>query len=226
MNVFGWVLLAAVAVAAGADVRSVARGSGGLERPAAPAVPVLLGLWAWLAHAETTTPGRLLLVALLAWLVGDVLLLTPAGPAAGPIARLVGHVAALLGVLALPTRAAGWPAGVLVVLLGAAAVVAVRRRALAAERSVAGVATAYGVVLVLAAALAWWRGAVLPASGLTLLAVGDLLLAAARVAGPATRGAVDRPVGRGRALPVVVTLAHHGGASLVVLGLVRPDLVG
>ncbi|GAA1904139.1 lysoplasmalogenase family protein [Lapillicoccus jejuensis] len=217
MNVFGWVLLAAAAVAAVADWVAVARRAAGVEQLAKPAVPVLLALWAVLAHAEATVPGRWLLLALLAWLVGDVLLLAPDRFTPGALAFLVGHVAVLLGVLALPARTAWWPAVLLVVALGAVAVVAVRRRAVASEPAVAGLATAYGVVLVLVAAATWWRGAVLPAAGLTLLAVSDLLLAGARFA------VVPRA---GRALPVAVMVTYHGAAALVTVGLVRPDLVG
>ena len=63
MNVFGWVLLLAVAVAALADRAAVVRRSRTLEQLTKPAVIVLLIAFAWLSHAEAAASGRWLLLA-------------------------------------------------------------------------------------------------------------------------------------------------------------------
>ena len=75
MNVYVWVLLAALAVAAAVDWRAVVTGARDIEVLAKPAFLVLLIALAWLLRADTVDYGRFLLAGLVLSLLGDVLLL-------------------------------------------------------------------------------------------------------------------------------------------------------
>ncbi len=174
MNLFGWVLLGAVAAVAVVDARVALR-----QRQAAPALGpsvavVLLAAFAWLAHAEATGAGRLLLLALLLTLVGEPLLRRAQEAGRQTVSALAATFLARLLVvgasLALPGNGRG-PTGptvlglLLALAVGGAALW--RLRARAGDPAARGVVTAYGVVALAGVALVVWHGCCSPQSGST-----------------------------------------------------------
>lgn len=214
VNAYAWVLLAAAAAAALADWFAVAASHRDVEQVVKPAVPALLGAYAFLLHADQTTSGRWLLVALAFALVGDVLLLRSTDRAfgAGLVSFLCAHVAFVGAVLTLPHRAPIW-FGVVGAAAAVVAVVVVALVPLARRDPVDGVPPlAYALVIGVFVALAWWSGHLLVAVGASLFVVSDALLAAARF---------WREF-RSSALAVMVT--YHVALALLTVGLLRPDL--
>lgn len=211
MNLYAWVLIVALAVAALADWRAVARDDRDIESIAKPGVLGLLILLAWLLHADTVSYGRALLLGLVLSLVGDVLLLgrTDRHFLAGLLAFLGAHAAYIAAFRRIPADEPLWGGVILVVAAGLAALwVLVRTilRGLSAEGVLVAV---YAVVIVAMGALAWATGHLVLAVGATLFLVSDALIGIDRFA---------RPVPHGR-LAVMVT--YHLGQLLIVLGMLR-----
>lgn len=221
MNVYGWVLLAAFGVAAVVDWVAVARDRRETERLAKPAAIVLLIAFAWLLHADQTVPGRWLLLGLVLSLVGDILLLPrrpgPLDDAAftlGLLAFLGAQLTYIAAVLTLPRESPVWAGVALSVVVVAAAVGGVLLPRAVHEPREWGPPTLYALALGLFAVLAWWSGHVTLALGASLFVVSDGLLAVDRFL---------RPVPHGRLL---VMVTYHLAQLLIVLGVLRPDLVG
>lgn len=220
MNLFGWVLLLAAVLATAGDGVAVARRSRGLGQLARPAVVVILLAFAWLVHADEISAGRWLLLALVLGLVSDVLLLGPNPPderfSLGLVGLLLAHLACLGALVAMAAAPPIW----LGVLLPVIALVAAwrwgLRPLLRRERGGGTAVTAYAVVLLLVTTVALWRGQVLVAAGLTLFCVSSLLLGWSRFS--------RHRSGRGR--EVAVHLTSHLAQLMVVLGVLRPDLLG
>ncbi|HEX2704490.1 MAG TPA: lysoplasmalogenase family protein, partial [Candidatus Lustribacter sp.] len=161
MNIYAWVLLGALAVAAPADWVCVHRGFREGERLAAPAFMVLLLALAWLLGADLVGYGRWLLIGLVASLVGDLFLLgdTEERFRAGLGSFLAVHLAYLAMILTLPSH--GSPLWVSVVLVALTAGVASYRLILPLVREVPGEGVpllGYALVLALVAMAAWWHG--------------------------------------------------------------------
>jgi uncharacterized membrane protein YhhN len=214
--VYAWVLLTAAAAAAVADWVAVATRRRAVEQVAKPAYVVLLAAFAWLLHADETASGVFLLAALGFCLVGDVLLLSDSDRAfgLGLVAFLLAHLAFLAAVVCMPRADPIWPgvaATVVVVLLLVALVFwPMARRDLAEGLP----PTIYALVLGAFVTVAWWSGHELVGIGATLFLISDGVLAARRF---------WRDVfGSG----VVVMVTYHAALLLVVLGLLRPDLLG
>ena len=225
MNVFGWVLLLAVAVAALADRAAVVRRSRTLEQLTKPAVIVLLIAFAWLSHAEAAASGRWLLLGLLLSLVGDALLLGRDPPdelfTRGLVVFLLAHLAYLAALLTMESAPPAWP-GVTVVVLALGLVAALSRRLrplVSRDRVTETVVAAYAIVLGVVTVAAWARGQVLVGLGLTLFCVRDGLIAWSRFG--------RRPLGAGLELAeVAVAVTYHLAQVAVVFGVLRPDLLG
>lgn len=230
MNVFGWVLVPAVAIAAGADWVAVVRRQRSVEQLTKPAVVVLLLAFAWLAHAEAVTSGRWLLVGLLLSLVGDVLVLgrDPSDErfTRGVVTFLLAHLAYLGALLTMGSAPPVW-SGVVAVVVALGVVAALSRRShllVSRDRMTDGVVAASAIVLGVVTGVAWWRGQVLVALGLSLFCVSDGLVAWSRFG--------RRPLGPGlkraevaEVVEVAVTLTSHLAQAAVVIGLLRPDLL-
>jgi uncharacterized membrane protein YhhN len=215
VNIFGWVLLAALGVAAVADWVSVVRGSRSAEQLAKPAFTILLAALAWLLHAEQVPQGQWLLVGLALSLIGDVLLLSDSDlrSGLGLLSFLLAHVAYLVALVRMPHSSPQWwgVAAVAVALVLAMAVVLVpllRRDVVAG-----GPPTAYALVLALFAGSAWYTGHLLVGIGASLFLLSDALIAW-------TRFVRDLPEGR-----VAVMVTYHLAQALIVLGVLRPDLM-
>lgn len=157
------------------------------ERWAKPGVMVGLVAVAITLGAAGTTTGRLVLLALVLGMVGDVLLLEDTEPRflGGLAAFLVGHLAWVAAFVAtgLARPALGWVgAGVLGVAL-----VAGRRLLPAAAREggpvLAGAVGAYMAVIGAMAVTGWATGRLLVGLGATLFVVSDTVLALARFVG-------------------------------------------
>jgi uncharacterized membrane protein YhhN len=214
VNIYAWVLLAAAAVAAVVDWAAVTTRRPAVEQLAKPAVVLLLGAFAWLLHADESTSGRWLLLALVLCLVGDLLLLSARDRAfgAGLAAFLLAHLAFVAVVVSLPRRDPVWVA----VAVTAVVVALVLWRLLwpiaRADLAEGGPPTVYALVLGAFVALAWWSGHRVLAVGATVFLVSDALLAAQRF---------RRPLPAGR-LAVMVT--YHVALAAVVVGVLRPDV--
>ncbi|WP_295698298.1 lysoplasmalogenase [Lapillicoccus sp.] len=225
MNVFGWVLLLAVVVAAVGDWAAVVRRNRALEQLTKPAVIVLLLAFAWLLHADAVASGRWLLLGLLLSLVGDALLLgrDPSDErfTRGLVAFLLAHLAYLGALLTMGSAAPAWLGVTLVVVaLGLVAALSRRLRPLVSRDRVTGTAVAaYAIVLGVVTVVAWVRGQVLVGLGLTLFGVRDGLSAWSRFG--------RRPLGSGLELAeVAATVTYHLAQVAVVIGVLRPDLLG
>ncbi|MCU1456560.1 MAG: putative rane protein [Actinomycetia bacterium] len=210
MNAGAWIALAAAAAVAVVDWVAVARRAKRWERIAKPLVPVLL-----IAVALTIDPARAdarpwFVAALVASLVGDVLLLLPHAFVPGLGAFLLAHVAYIVGlnvdggggVAALSTGA---------VVLGAA-VVLVGRRLLAGMAARGGSrerlpVIVYMTVIAAMGASAVATGRVLPAAGALLFMASDALIGWRRY------------VHEEGWMNVVVMVTYHVGQAMLVLSL-------
>ena len=202
---------AATAVVAGLDWRAVARGDRRTEGWAKPAVMVGLAAVALALGAGGSTTGRLVLLALLLGMVGDVLLLEDDERRflGGLAAFLVGHLAWVAAFVAsgLDDPALAWVGAA--VLVGA---LVVGRRILPAALAEGGAALAtavgaYMVVIGAMAVLGWATGDVLVGPGAALFVVSDTVLALGKFveASPWTR--------------LVVIVTYHLAQALLVVGL-------
>ncbi len=216
VNLFGWILIAAMAAAAVIDWVAVARSDRATERLAKPAYLVLLIALAWLLHADEVGHGRWLLVGLVLCLVGDVMLLGSSERRfrLGLVAFLIAHLAYLLALFQMPHASPLW-LGVVLVALVLAAVLAVGLVPLARrDPLVGGPPTAYAVVLGFLAGYAWFTGNLLLAVGASLFVLSDALIGHTRF------------VRDFRHSHVVVMVTYHLAQLLIVLGVLRPDLLG
>ena len=213
---YAWVLLAASAVAAVADWFAVATRRRSVEQVAKPAYVVLLGALAWLLHADGTVPGLVLLAGLVFCLIGDVLLLVDSDRAfgAGLVAFLLAHLMFIGAVMTMSRQTPIW-AGVVASVLAVVLVVVFVLWPLARRDLGEGLPpTIYAFVLGAFVAVAWWSGNVLVGVGASLFLVSDAVLAMGRF---------------WRALPghrVVVMVTYHLALLFLVVGVLRPDLVG
>ena len=174
-------LTAAVAVV---DWVAVARGDRRTRRWAKPGVLVgLLAVALALGAADTTT-GRLVLVALVLGLVGDVLLLEDTEPrfVGGLAAFLVGHLTWVGAFVAtgFDAPSLGWVGAVVLVVA-----LVVGRRILPAALAEGGPALAVPVAVYMAvigamAVTGWATGHLLVGLGATLFVVSDTVLALAK----------------------------------------------
>lgn len=216
MNVYAWVLLAAAAAAAVADWFAVATRRRAVEQVAKPAYVVLLGAFAWLLHADQAVSGIFLLVALGFCLVGDLLLLSDSDRAFGfgLVAFLLAHLAFLSAVVCLPRAAPIWP-GVAVTVVVVSLLVALVFWPMARRDLAEGLPpTIYALVLGAFVTVGWWSGHLLVGIGASLFLVSDGLLAVQRFWREVAGGGV------------AVMVTYHAALLLVVLGVLRPDLVG
>ena len=211
MNLYVWVLAIALAVAALADWRAVARGQREVEPLAQPAFMVLLIPLAWLLHADGVSYVQFLLAGLVLSLVGDVLLLGDSDVhfLGGLIAFLLGHLAYIAAFRRVPGDGPIWP-GVLLVVLAVGVVVWVRLLPrLRADWREGGPLVLYAAIIGAMAALAWATGLWVVGLGATLFLVSDTVLAYQRFEG-------DLPHGR-----LVVMVTYHLAQVLIVVGLLR-----
>jgi uncharacterized membrane protein YhhN len=216
VNVYAWVLLAAAAAAAVTDWFAVATLRRAVEQVAKPAYVILLGAFAWLLHAEQAVSGIFLLAALGFCLVGDVLLLSDSDRAfgLGLVAFLLAHLAFLSAIVCMPRADPIWP-GVAVTLVVVLLLVALVFWPLARRDMGEGLPpTIYALVLGAFVTVAWWSGHILVGIGASLFLVSDGLLAVQRFWREVFGGGV------------VVMVTYHAALLLVVLGVLRPDLLG
>ncbi len=216
MNVFGWVLLLALAVAAGATWVAVAGHRQEPQTLSRPAFRVLLLALAWLLRADTVDYGRFLLVGLALGLVADWLAHgrlqgTRLAERAALATMLAGRLAYVVAISLMPTSAGPvW----LVVALTALVVAFVGRLWLVPAARAgwrAGIpGLAYVLVLAAVPAAAWSSSRALLGLGATLLFAGDVVLAYERFERPLSRGAL------------VVQGLHDVGEVLIVFGMLRP----
>jgi uncharacterized membrane protein YhhN len=211
VNLYVWVLAIALAVAALADWRAVARGQREIETLAKPAFMVLLIALAWLLHADVVSYGQFLLAGLVLSLVGDVLLLGDSDVhfLGGLIAFLLGHLAYIAAFRRVPGDGPIWP-GVLLVVLVVGLVMWVRLLPrLRSDWREGAPLVLYAVIIGAMAALAWATGLWVVGLGATLFLVSDTVLAYQRFVG-------DLPHGR-----LVVMVTYHLAQVLIVVGLLR-----
>ncbi len=208
------VLLAAAlatAVLAALDWRAVARGDRRTEGWAKPSVMLGLVAVALALGAVDTATGRLVLVALVLGMVGDVLLLQDTEPRflGGLAAFLVGHLAWVAAFVASGFERPGlaWVGAAILVL----ALVAGRRILPAAVADggavLAAAVAAYMVVIGALAVLGWATGDVLVGLGAALFVVSDTVLALGKFV-------KERPWTR-----LVVIVTYHLAQGLLVAGL-------
>lgn len=208
------VLLVAVlgtAVVAALDWRAVARHDRRTEGWAKPAVMVGLIAVALALGATGSATGRLVLVALLLGMVGDVLLLEDTQPRflGGLAAFLVGHLAwvAAFVTSGLDRPGLAWVGAAILVI----ALVAGRRILPAALAEGGAVLTAavaaYMAVIGGMAVLGWATGDVLVGLGAALFVVSDTVLALGKFVD-------ERPWTRR-----VVIVTYHLAQALLVAGL-------
>ncbi len=217
MNVFVWVLLAALAAAAAASWRAACGPRGGDVRLARAVFTVLLLALAWLLGADTVGYGRWLLL-------GVLLSLGSIGPAGrstlrrGPstVALLVSRVAYVVAVLGLPPGDGPRPVPLLLVAGAVLAVLVAVVRAGAARGPAAGVPLlGYAAATALLPLAAWSTGHAVVGWAATLLGAGDLLGAHGRATRPST------PAPRAAPLRVLPDVLADVGSVLLVVGSLR-----
>jgi uncharacterized membrane protein YhhN len=189
-----------------------------IERVAKPAVLVLLLLaamtWPWREGSDILV-RTLLVTALAASLVGDVLLLPPGRLLPGLIAFLVGHVAYALAFAQLDGSALWLLAGIVAAV--AVGLTAGRRLVAAARpRGMAGPVAAYLAVISAMAITATRTGDPLAIVGAWLFVASDAMLGYGQfVVGRAADGRAPRPLRMG------VITTYHVGQALLLLALVQ-----
>ncbi|MEP6650527.1 MAG: lysoplasmalogenase, partial [Lapillicoccus sp.] len=170
----------------------------------------------WLLHAEQSVSGIWLLMGLALCLLGDWLLLSESDQAFGfgLVTFLLGHVAFIGAVLTMNRRPPVW-AGVVATLVVVMLIVAFVLWPMARQDMAEGLPpTIYALVLGGFVAAAWWSGHLLIGVGASLFFASDALLAARRF---------------WREIPgsgVVVMVTYHVALLFLVVGVLRPDLVG
>lgn len=215
MNIFGWVLLGALAVTAVADWVAVARADGASERFAKPVFMILLLAFAWLLHADEVTQGRWLLLGLLLCLAGDVLLLDSDVERRfrlGLTAFLAAHLAYLVALVQMPHADAQWLGILMVLVVLLLALVGGLLPMLRRDPAAGGPPTAYALVLSGFAGYAWFTGHLLLGIGASLFVLSDALIGF-------TRFVRDIPHSH-----VVVMVTYHLAQVLIVVGVLRPDV--
>jgi uncharacterized membrane protein YhhN len=198
-------LLALAGVAACVDWWSVAEDRLGVEFVAKPMVIIaLIGLALAIDTGDGVARG-IIIAALGASLVGDVVLMTPdARFEAGLIAFLVAHVLYLIAVLPDFEVGPGLAAAVLVVGISFGVVPQVLESARRRSRFLAGAVAVYIVAVSATAVAAAGTGVVLVGLGGGAFLVSDALLGWGRFVGPAPGGRV-----------LVHVTYHLGQAGLV-----------
>lgn len=210
MNVYAWVLLAALAIAAGGSWAASAWRRPDVEVVTRPVVALLLLALAWLLRADTVGYGRLLMAGLVLGFVADAMAGSDRWSRWQPAARFASRGLYLVAVALLPPGdGPAWP-GVLLMLLAAGVLVWRRVVPPMRERWPDGAPLLGYAVLVASVPLAaWWSGHEVVGWGATLLAAGDTLRAYDRH---------ERPVpGAG----VAVVVMRDVAALLLVLGMLR-----
>lgn len=211
MNVYAWVLLAALAVTAVLDWRAVAVGKRDTEALAKPAYLVLLIALAWLLHADSVDYGRYLLLGLGFSLVGDVALLGRSEKhfLAGLGAFLVAQICYLAAFRRVPSDGPAWVPMLLVAAV-VAGLLALRVWPLVRADPRVGIPVfGYAALAGTMAVVAWASGHVVLSVGATLFLASDALIGYCRF---------DREPPWG---PVAIMVTYHVGQLLIVLGLMR-----
>ncbi len=221
MTIF-WILIGVAAVAALVDWTAVARADTRLEYVAKPAVLVALTLAAVsipAAHTDLVDRKWWFVAALVASLVGDVLLMLPRNLFVPGLASfLVGHVLFIIGLLQPPSPPGTPPfsfstTGLVVaaVLIGLAAVVPAflifRSLVRDGHRELIAPVAVYLVAIATMAVLACNVGVPAAALGAIFFLVSDAVLALQRFV---------RPIPQGN---VVVHVTYHLAQGLLVLSL-------
>lgn len=211
MNVYAWVLLGALAVAAAADWRAVARGQRDLEAIAKPAYLVVLIAFAWLLHADVVDYGRYLLVGLVFSLIGDVALLgrTKVHFAGGLAAFLAAHLCYIAAMRRVPGVGPLWVPMLLMLLVVLTVLWFGVRPVLRHDWREGSLVIGYAVVIGLMTIVAWATGHVVLALGATLFCASDLLIGYQRY---------ERVLPGGR---VAIHVTYHVGQLLIVWGMLR-----
>lgn len=195
MTTAAWTLLAAGALAALVDWWSVATDRLGVEFLAKPAVVICLIGVALAIEVEgggATNVGRGIVIAALgASLVGDVVLMTPdARFEVGLVAFLVAHVLYIAAFAADFSVGPGLAVGLLVVALGFGVVPQLLDGARSHGRPVAIAVAAYVVVVSVMGIVAAGTAVVITGIGGALFVISDALLGWGRFVGPAPGGRV------------------------------------
>jgi uncharacterized membrane protein YhhN len=211
VNVYAWVLLAALALTAVADWVAVATDRHEVESLAKPAFMVLLVSLAWLLRADTVPYGQFLLLGLVLCLVGDVALLgrTDRAFLIGLVAFLLGHLAYIAAFRRMPTDDPVWPAVALVAFVVGYAAWLFIRPILQRSRRDGIPLLLYAVVVGSMAALAWVTGQVVMAVGASFFLLSDAVLAYDRF---------ESELAHGR---LMVMVTYHVGQVLLVVGMLR-----
>ncbi len=187
-----------------------------VERIAKPAVIVallvaVLTAHAWTPEAQAARPW--LVVALVASLVGDILLLPPGRFVPGLVAFLVAHLAYLVALLHLPGGEAWLVAGAVTAVIVVATLGRVLVKA-ASGRGLAGPVLAYLVAICLMAVAATRTGVPLAILGAWLFVASDAMLGWGRL-----RASRPDPSRGGRGMRVAVMVTYHLAQGLLVLAL-------
>ncbi|MBK8867980.1 MAG: lysoplasmalogenase [Actinomycetales bacterium] len=211
MNLYAWVLLAALAVTAAVDWFAVARSRREIEVLAKPAFMVILIALAWLLHADTVTYGQQLLLGLVLCLVGDVLLLGdgPASFLGGLIAFLLGHVAYIAAFRRVPSADPMWGGIILVTVVVLVLLWFRLLPKMVRDWRDGAPLVLYAVIIGLMAVLGWATGHLVVAIGGTLFLVSDAVLAYNRF---------ERQLVHGR---LIIMVTYHLAQFLIVWGLLR-----
>ncbi|MGB8380067.1 MAG: lysoplasmalogenase family protein [Dermatophilaceae bacterium] len=214
MNLFAWVLLAALGVAAGATWWSMSRHRPDVEGLSRPAFHVLLLALAWLLRADTVDYGRFLLLGLVLSLVGDWLRHgrlagSPLGERAGWAALLLSRVAYAVALVLVPGSSGRWLGIGLVAVLVAWAARLARVPAARARWRHGILPLGYAVIVAAVPVAAWSTASVGLGVGAVLVLAGDAVLGYERFSRPLAWG------------PLAVQVLHDVAEVLLVLGMLR-----
>lgn len=217
MTPLGWILLAVAAVAAVVDwaaVWSPDPRSAVVERVAKPAALIALIALAVVTPPVVPSVQVPLVAALVAGLVGDVLLLPPGRLVPALVAFLVGHVAYIAAFAQLPGSPAWLVLGVsIAVVVGLAVGWPVVRAA--SRHGLAAPVAAYLAVICAMAVMATRTSIPAAALGAWLFVASDAMLGSGEFAEPSGDGGAGGD--RRRRLAVIST--YHVGQALLTLAL-------
>ncbi|MGV1009819.1 MAG: lysoplasmalogenase family protein [Dermatophilaceae bacterium] len=215
MNVFAWVLLAALGAAAGASWWAASRQQRDVEVLGRTVFRVLLLALAWLLRADTVDYGRALLLALLLGLVGDWVRLgrfgdSPVGERVALGTVLVRRVAYVITFALMPASAAPlWLAVMVVAILlvwgGRLAVVPEARARWRVSLPLLG----YAVVVLAVPVAAWSSGSAAIGWGGAVLFAGDALMGYQRSGRVLAQG------------PLAAEVLHDVAEVLIVMAVLR-----